>query len=188
MDVHVSSALSEPIPPPSLMVSAYPDPSVVISWVCQQCPFRREMSILRAERGYWQSMYQRAKAREEQLRETIKELDARLKLREQQLFGRKTEQSKGESEQHALDSSLARKRGQQPGTKGHGRRRHEQLSINEEFHELPAEQRCCPRCGLPYAEIGGTEDSDMVEVEVKAMFVGSGASATLQPVLVPSFR
>jgi transposase len=150
------------------MVSGSPDPSAVISWVCQQCPFRREMSILRAERGYWQRMYQRAKGREELLRENIKELEAKLKLREQQLFGRKTEQSKGGSEQHVADNSPARKRGQQPGTKGHGRRGHEQLAIKEEFHELPAEEQCCPRCGLPYVLFPGTEDSDMVEVQVKA--------------------
>jgi transposase len=126
------------------------------------------MSILRAERGYWQSMYQRAKTREDQLKSRIKELEAKLNLREQQLFGRKTEQSKGGSEQHAAENNPARKRGQQPGTKGHGRRRHEQLSIKEEFHELPAEEQCCSRCGLPYAPFPGTEDSDMVEVQVKA--------------------
>jgi transposase len=126
------------------------------------------MNILRAERGYWRSMYQQAKAREEQLKETIKELEAKLKLREHQLFGRKTEQGKSSSEEHPSEPGPTRKRGQQPGTKGHGRRRHEQLSIKEEFHELPAEEQRCPGCGLPYAEFAGTEDSDMVEVEVKA--------------------
>lgn len=126
------------------------------------------MSILRAERDYWQSMYQRAKTREAQLKDRIKELEAKLKLREQQLFGRKTEQSQGKSEQHAPDSSPARKRGQQPGTQGDGRRRHAQLSIKEEFHELPAEEQCCSRCGLPYAPFPDTEDSDLVEVQVKA--------------------
>lgn len=126
------------------------------------------MNILRAELGYWQSMYQHAKTREDQLKSSIKELEAKLKLREQQLFGRKAEQSKGGSEQQAVENNPARKRGQQPGTTGHGRRRHEQLSIKEEFHELPAEEQCCPRCGLPYAPFPGTEDSDMVEVQVKA--------------------
>jgi transposase len=126
------------------------------------------MNILRAERGYWQSRYQRAKVREDQLRDSIKELEAKLTLREHQLFGRKTEQGQGGSEQHAPDPSPTRKRGQQPGTKGHGRRRHEQLPIKEEFHELPAEAQCCPRCGLPYDPFPGTEDSDMVEVQVTA--------------------
>jgi transposase len=113
-------------------------------------------------------MYQRAKAREDELKATIKALEAKLKLREQQLFGRKTEQGLGGSEQQAADSPPPRKRGQQRGTSGHGRRRHPELPVNEEFHDLPAEEQSCPQCGLPYAPFPGTEDSEVVEVEVKA--------------------
>jgi transposase len=118
--------------------------------------------------SYWRSMHQRAKEREEQLKEQIKELEAKLKLREQQLFGRKSEQSTGGSEQHCPDLPPARKRGQQPGTPGHGRRAHAQLPVHEEPYELPPEEQCCPRCGLPYSSFPGTEDSEMVEVKVKA--------------------
>jgi transposase len=126
------------------------------------------MSILRTERGYWKSMYQRAKAREDQLKATIQELEATLKLREHQLFGRKTEQRTGNSEQHAPAPSPSRKRGQQRGQPGHGRRRHPQLPVKEEFHELAPEEQSCPVCGLPYTEFPGTEDSEVLEVEVKA--------------------
>lgn len=126
------------------------------------------MSILRAERGYWRSMYQRAKAREEELKDTIKELEAKLNLREHQLFGRKTEQGTSGSDQPCPETPSSRKRGQQRGTPGHGRRRHPQLPVTEEFHELPEEEQCCPQCGLPYAPFPGTEDSEMVEVTVKA--------------------
>jgi transposase len=150
------------------MVSACPDPLVILSWLCQQCPLRREMNILRAERGYWQSMYQRAKAREDQLKETNKELEATLKLREHQLFGRKTEQGTGDSEQQPPEPSPSRKRGQQRGRPGHGRRHHPQLPVKEEFHELPPEEQACPWCGLPYVPFPGTEDSEVVEVQVKA--------------------
>jgi transposase len=126
------------------------------------------MNILRTERGYWHSMYQRVKAREEQLKATIKELEAKLKLRQHQLFGRKTEHGTSGSEQHAPESSPSRKRGQQGGRPGHGRRPHPQLPVKEEFHALPAEEQCCPRCGLPYAPFPGTEDSELVEVQVNA--------------------
>jgi transposase len=40
--------------------------------------------------------------------------------------------------------------------------------VKEEFHDLPPEEQSCPRCGLPYTPFPGTEDSEMVEVQVKA--------------------
>jgi transposase len=126
------------------------------------------MNILRAERGYWRSMYERAKAREDQLKDTIQELEAKLTLREHQLFGRKTEQGTGTDTSSCPDLPPSRKRGQQRGKPGHGRRRQTQLPVKEEFHELPSEEQCCPHCGLPYAPFPGTEDSEVVEVEVKA--------------------
>lgn len=172
MNGKMSSTVSASVPPSSgplsVMVSAVPDPSVVISWLCQQCPFRREMNILRNERGYWRSMYQRGKAREEQLKETIKELEATLKLREHQLFGRRTEQGTSSSDHPSSETPSSRKRGQQPGRPGHGRRRHPQLPVKEEFYEVPPQEQCCPRCGLPYSPFPGTEDSEQVEVQVKA--------------------
>jgi len=113
-------------------------------------------------------MHQRSKAREEQLKEQLKELQAKLKLREQQLFGHKSEQSPGGSEKHSSQSHPKKPRGQQPGAPGHGRRHHDQLPVKEELYELPPEERCCPNCGLPYVSFPGTEDSEVVEVEVKA--------------------
>ena len=38
----------------------------------------------------------------------------------------------------------------------------------EEVYELSAEQKRCPRCGLPAKEFPGTEDSEELEIEVKA--------------------
>lgn len=150
------------------MVSSSPDPAVVLSFLCQHCPLRRENSILRNEMGYWRSMHQRAKEREEQLKEEFKELEAKLKLRESQLFGRKSEQGTSGSEHHSPDSPPTRKRGHQPGAPGHGRRAHAQLPVHDESYELSSEEQCCPRCGLPYSSFPGTEDSEMVEVKVKA--------------------
>ena len=34
--------------------------------------------------------------------------------------------------------------------------------------DLPADERCCPRCHLPYAEFPGTEDSETIEIHVRA--------------------
>jgi transposase len=38
----------------------------------------------------------------------------------------------------------------------------------EECHDLPEEQRRCACCGLPFVEFGDSEDSEILEVEVKA--------------------
>ncbi len=145
-------------------------PSIPPSF-CEQCDRERLIRILQAEKAYWQSMHQRSKAREEQLKEHIKELEAKIKLREQQLFGRKSEQGHGHEDatgQPDEPASPPRPRGQQRGKPGHGRRRQKHLPVREELHELPPDERKCPDCGLPYTTFGCTEDSEEVEVEVKA--------------------
>ena len=52
--------------------------------------------------------------------------------------------------------------------KWHGRRRHENLPSKEEIWALPDDEQVCPRCGLPLEPQGWTEDSEIVEVEVRA--------------------
>ncbi|MGH3180687.1 MAG: IS66 family transposase, partial [Streptosporangiaceae bacterium] len=47
-----------------------------------------------------------------------------------------------------------RRRGQRPGSAGHGRRRHEHLEAEEQVHDLPEDQRRCPRCGRAYEPLG----------------------------------
>ena len=37
-----------------------------------------------------------------------------------------------------------------------------------EDHEIPGDECCCRRCGRPFAPVSGTEDSTILEVEVKA--------------------
>jgi transposase len=47
-----------------------------------------------------------------------------------------------------------RRRGQRPGSAGHGRRRREHLEAEEQVHDLPAGERRCPRCGRAYEPLG----------------------------------
>ncbi|MGH8883866.1 MAG: IS66 family transposase [Egibacteraceae bacterium] len=47
-----------------------------------------------------------------------------------------------------------RRRGQQPGSGGHGRRGCSHLPTTEAVHDLPAEQLACARCGALYAPFG----------------------------------
>ena len=128
MNGHTASPISESALPSSMplsvTVSAGPDPSAILSLLCQHCPLRRENSILRNESSYWRSMHERANVPEEQLKAEIKELEAKITLREHQLFGRKTEQGTSGSDQPCPETPSCRKRGQQRGRPGHGRRRH----------------------------------------------------------------
>src|SRR5271166_2902239 len=57
------------------------------------CPCRPELLRLRQQAGYWQAMHQRAVARLDLLQPEIDELRAKLRLRERQLFERKSEKT-----------------------------------------------------------------------------------------------
>ena len=139
-----------------------------LSNVCAQCHLNKKNNKLRSEVGYWKSMHKKAKAREAKLIQENKELGARLKQRERLLFGRKSEQSKSKTLKADSDKVQTRKRGQQPGSVGHGRRRHDNLQVKEEVYDLPEDAKCCSRCRMPFDLFPGTEDSELVEVEVQA--------------------
>lgn len=111
-------------------------------------------------------MHRQALLRQAELEQRIAELEAKLRLREQQLFGQKSESAAKTSEKTPKPTS--RPRGQQPDQPGPPRRDPSHLPAVEQILELPLEQQCCPCCGLPLASFPGTEDSEVLEVEVKA--------------------
>lgn len=138
---------------------------------CGGCPLQVEFRGLRQQRGYYKAMHQRACQRENELKGKIQELQAKLRLRERQLFARKSEKkSPGNSEKNEETASTDPKRlkGQQPGSTGHGRKGHSHLPAGEEIHELPEQDRRCPRCGRRLEEFPGTEDSEQIEIDVRA--------------------
>jgi transposase len=114
-------------------------------------------------------MHKKAKQRIAELEQRNAELEAKLRLREQQLFGKKGEAGSAVSEALTLPGTTPKKpRGQQPGKPGPQRRDHSHLSAVQEVLELPGDQRHCPCCGLPFESFPGTEDNQILEVEVKA--------------------
>jgi hypothetical protein len=66
------------------------------------------------------------------------------------------------------DGESKRSRGHQPGSPGHGRRDYSHLPVQEDVFEL--DETVCPHCGCPYHEdtFPGTEDSELIEVDVRA--------------------
>lgn len=60
-----------------------------------------------------------------------------------------------------------RKRGQQPGREGHGRRPHDELPCVEDVLKLSEQEACCPVCGLPAEETTRQNESEEVDYEVR---------------------
>lgn len=128
----------------------------------------KEIKKLRTETGYWRSRHRDALKREAKLKERIAELEAKLSLRERQLFGRKSEKGKQSQSGQSKTGQDKKPRGQQKGSKGHGRRDNSHLPIKEETWDLQEDEKSCPCCALPFEEFPGTEDSEQIEIEVKA--------------------
>lgn len=125
----------------------------------------------RCEASYWRAMHRKALERENELKHKLEELEAKLKLRERQLFGRKNEsraKSNDEASGGKPPSGPKRKRGQQPDEIGHGRRSHEHLPEQPEVRDLGEHEKVCATCGLPLEPFAGTEDSELLEIEVRA--------------------
>ena len=114
----------------------------------------------------WEAQFGQSKAREEVLKLESEGLKAKLKKREQQLFGRKSEKgtATGESSKNTDNKNPKKNRGQQAGSVGHGRRDPTDLPSVEETVALSPDKACCTCCGLPYEELAGSEDSDVLEI------------------------
>ena len=73
---------------------------------------------------------------------------------------------KGGGEQQAQASVSRAPRGHQRGAPGHGRTMQAHLPERIEWVEIDTPQ--CPRCGLALSVFPGTEDSEVLEIEVQA--------------------
>ena len=132
----------------------------------------QENRTLRCERNYYKTLHEKARAREKLLKQEKQQLNARIRYLEQKLYGRKSEKNnsseKNTSTESPGDEPSKRKRGQQPGAPGHGRRDYNHLPVIEEIFTL--DQAVCPVCGCPYQEASflGTDDSELIEMKVEA--------------------
>jgi transposase len=153
-----------------------PEPSVS----CTNCPavLRLERALeqlqrdFRREVGYWKSQHAKAVMRITQLEEELDQSRGQVRALQGKLFGRKSEKSaQGNRSNDLLDPEeivVARKRGAQPGHVGHGRRDYSHLPVTEEFVSLADESLVCPICGRPASMMSDTEDSEVLEIDVRA--------------------
>jgi hypothetical protein len=139
---------------------------------------RLQLIELRLQANYYRSQHQRAvqraALREADLKEQVQGLQAEIRELERRFYGRKSETAAATKPEPKTtppgnDSNRKkRSRGQQPGSKGHGRRGHDHLPTTPENCVLPKDQQCCAACGEPLEEIPGTADGDILEIEVRA--------------------
>jgi transposase len=121
-------------------------------------------------------MHERAKERERILQQEKQELQARVRYLEQQLYGKKSESAKASDTAQASAEQTAkttppvppRPRGQQRGQPGPKRRDYSHLPCEEQICDLDDDDKRCPCCGLPFEPFAGTEDSTVLEIDVRA--------------------
>ena len=118
--------------------------------------------------NYWQAQHARSVEREAALTAHVASLEATIRDLTQRLYGTKSEKSSGPDEAVESKPSSARPRGQQPGSKGHGRSERSALLVVPEVHDLRPAQSCCPACGEAFAPFPGAEESTIIEVQVQA--------------------
>jgi len=112
-----------------------------------------------------------------ELLEQLEQARKQLAWFKKQFFGQKTEANlplnvvhddpanddSGEEKNPQVDAQQ-KKRGQQRGSQGHGRTDRSNLPQNDpEIIDLA--EKCCPNCHKEYAEISGTDDSSLAEIE-----------------------
>jgi transposase len=118
--------------------------------------------------NYWRAQYEQAVERETTLKAAVEAQQATIRDLTQRLYGTKSEKATRLNTTGEATSARPRKRGQQPGRPGHGRRACAPLPVVDEVRDLrPAEKRC-PTCGAAFRPFPGPEESTIVEVQVQA--------------------
>jgi transposase len=130
---------------------------------------RLQLVELRLQANYWRAQHQRAVQREADLKAEVQRLQGEIRELERRLYGRKSETSSvTKPPTRPNNNGKKRARGQQPGSKGHGRRHHDHLPTTHENVPLPKDQQCCAACGQPFEHIPGSADGDILEIDVRA--------------------
>ena len=133
---------------------------------------RRENLELRQQVGYWKSMHGRALERIAVLEQENEHLRGENRRLQQQAFGKKSEKQSAQDRSNHLDGFDDQDSSESAGPKkkqrGPKRRDFSHLPVKEEIVELPAAERLCSTCSKPFAVMTDTENSEQIEIDVKA--------------------
>lgn len=161
------AAASTPKPFDQVLVTLTKREHIELVMQARQWKSLHERAVCRLELAEKRHQFELAQARQREDRLNTELEAARAQIRDlrQRVFGAKTEQSRSiDAATHPI-AAAGRPRGQQRGRVGHGRTRLAQLPAKVE--DLTS-QACCPRCGLGLSEFPGTQDAEVLEIEVKA--------------------
>jgi transposase len=126
---------------------------------------------LRQQAHYYQRLHARALAKQQEQADQIEVLKAKVAELQKRLFGRKRERGCS-SEAWLAKRGPRRGRGQQRGTRGHGRQPRTTLPREEVVVQAPEGQRICPHCGLPFEAAGTQGAHEEIEWEVRLVRKG----------------
>jgi len=129
---------------------------------------KQDYIALKWEANYWRAQHARLVQREAALKAHVETLEAQVRDLNQRLYGTKSEKSAGSEVLGKSYEVHSRKRGQQPGPPGHGRRDRSALPVVVEVHDLSEAAQHCPQCGQALAPFPGVEGCDIIEVQVQA--------------------
>ena len=118
--------------------------------------------------NYWRAQYEQQVEREKALKAAVEAYQATIRDLTQRLYGTKSEKVTHLDTAGAPPRVSPRKRGQQPGSPGHGRRDRATLPVVVEVRDLSTEEKRCPRCGEAFRPFPAPETSTIIEVQVQA--------------------
>ena len=135
-------------------------------WCRKNATLRRSNALLRRRNAELRQEVRAAVSAQDGMSARIEALEAELAalrasraVLSKTLYGRKSERQ----ERPHSD----RRRGQQPGVRGHGRTARPGLEQRDEVQDLAARARRCSGCGTPYVA-NGDRSTEIVEIEVRA--------------------
>ena len=142
----------------------------------EMATLRRDNLEQRQQAGYWKSMHGRALERIAALQQENEQLRGDVRRLQDQLFGQKSEKQTHKDRSNFLpglddedDTADATDAGQsKPPRPGPKRRDYSHLPKEEDAVELPEAERICPYCGKLWLQRSDTEDSEQLEIEVRA--------------------
>lgn len=137
---------------------------------------RRDNLELRQQAGYWKGMHARALERLTAVEQDNEHLRGEVARLNAQLFGPKSEKQSRKDRSNHLDGlddeddsdSDAKPKPAKRPRHGPKRRDFSHLPARAEVVELPEAEQVCPRCGQPWRPRSDSEDSEQIEIEVKA--------------------
>src|SRR5919204_4221743 len=129
---------------------------------------KQDYIALKWEANYWRAQHARLVQREAALKAQVAALEAQIRDLTQRLYGTKSEKSDASEARGKVNEVQPRKRGQPPGTPGHGRSDRSTLPVVVEVHDVSEAAKHCPQCGEALAPFPGVEGCDIIEVQVQA--------------------